>query len=99
LKGSRRLQNLIDDKHVIFTPSPTISNIIAKSSASVTDELRNESGPHNWKYCEGDDLHDGVVMKLMQELRLPELIRTHRRTRLEVLFRGPIISELNTNKI
>ena len=80
LYGSKRLQTLVDTNRVTFEANQDWENAIIKHSTQVTKELKLEN--INWEWRAGNDLHDDVVLKLQTEFKLPELIRTVRRTRL-----------------
>jgi hypothetical protein len=78
--GSKRLQTLIDTQRVTFNQSKELESQIQQCSAEVEKELA-QSG-QEWKYVPRQDLHDLLVDRLSQQLRLPELKQSIRRSRM-----------------
>lgn len=81
-RGSTTLQSLLNERKVTFIESQELKTLIDTACLTVQDELKMEG--IDWKW-DGGDLHDDVVLKLAKELKLAELIRTHRRTRMHAM--------------
>lgn len=85
-KGSDVLQRLVNDRKILWIPSEKYTQLIRDKAKEVEQELSQEG--LCWKFAEDEtDLHDDVVTKLEIELRAPELIRSHRRNRMQMMFR------------
>jgi hypothetical protein len=76
----------MDDRKVVWNKSDDLTKLIADLAAQTEKELAAEG--ITWQYKERQDLHDDVILKLQKELKLAELIRTHRRSRLEYMVHG-----------
>lgn len=68
-----------------WTESKELSNDIKEISNKVSDSLLKDG--INWKFTDfNSDLHDDVILKLEERLKLPEIPRTYRRARLEAFI-------------
>lgn len=72
--GVAQFQNLINSRKITWTKSSQLTLQIREIQKRIEDELEISNLDEN-------DLDDYVVQELETELRAPELIRTHRRTR------------------
>jgi hypothetical protein len=85
--GSKRLQTLIDTDRVTWTPSTQLESQIQEWSAEIEKELAKAG--QSWTYVPRQDLHDLLVDKVAQELRLPELKQSIRRSRMHHFVHPP----------
>ncbi|KND01776.1 uncharacterized protein SPPG_03568 [Spizellomyces punctatus DAOM BR117] len=85
MHGSRTLQKLLDSKAVTWTASKELDEMIQRISGEVTQQIEREVGSQGrvWRWRPDGDLHDDVVEKLERDLKMAELGRTYRRTRLQ----------------
>ena len=90
------LQRLLDCKSVTWTPSTELERLIVDQAEQFSSQLAQNvklSTNNNeqvvgkvWKWDpnrERGDLHDAVITRLQALMKLPELIRTYRRTRMQ----------------
>lgn len=80
--GSKRMQELINRRQVKFTSSQELQDKIFNVSKEVSSQLEKEN--IRWKWND-DDLHDDVALKLSAELKLPELLQSVRRSRMQYM--------------
>ncbi len=83
-RGSAHLQHLLDTQRVEWTPSQELDAQLQQACTSVAAQLASEGIA--WRWDGGGELHDDAVLVLQRQLKLPELIRTHRRMRNEQLY-------------
>jgi hypothetical protein len=81
--GSQKIQKLANRRRVTWTSSPKLQAKIEEFANQVRDENQAEGLKTSWAWKSGEDLHDDVVSKLEKEFKLPELLHTFRRTRLQ----------------
>ncbi|KAJ3322817.1 hypothetical protein HDV06_002678 [Boothiomyces sp. JEL0866] len=81
--GSKRMQELVNRRQVQFTSSQELQDKISSISNKVSLELQKENLSWTWN---NDDLHDDVALKLSTELRLPELVQSVRRSRMQYML-------------
>ncbi|KAI8905031.1 hypothetical protein EDD86DRAFT_212107 [Gorgonomyces haynaldii] len=84
--GQSRLQDLVDRRKVIWTQSSDLESLIGQTSDQVSQDLKSQGIEYQWQ--SGSDVHDEVVLRMQKELKLPELIQSHRRTRMHSLVFG-----------
>lgn len=80
--GAGRLQTLLNDKRVTWTPSNELQEMVEQFSKKA--ELDNAG----YVFANGGDLHDDVISSIEAKLKIPELTRTYRRTRMNTLVFG-----------
>ncbi|KAJ3275882.1 hypothetical protein HDV01_006748 [Terramyces sp. JEL0728] len=83
--GSKRLQELVNRRQVKFTSCQELQDKISSISIQVSQELEKENIKWHWN---NDDLHDDVALKLSTDLKLPELLQTVRRSRMQYMVLG-----------
>jgi hypothetical protein len=83
---------MFDSRSITWTESSELQSLLKETSEKVTKSLEEEAKLEGrnpgqvWKWDSNGnsgDLHDDVVLGLQTELRLPELIRTYRRARMQ----------------
>jgi hypothetical protein len=84
--GSTRLQTLINRNKVEWKPSVEFSESILVTASKVSEDLKAEG--IDWKWEPGHDLNDEVVEILSKEHKIPELLQTVRRSRMQYYVKG-----------
>ena len=97
--GAQKIQHLANRRKISWTSSSELQEMIKDFSSKTSQELRtitadevshgtsssntNRKKQEVWEWQDGHDLHDDVVRELEVKLKLPELLQTFRRTRMQ----------------
>ncbi|KAJ3158777.1 hypothetical protein HDU86_002458 [Geranomyces michiganensis] len=98
--GAKCLQRAIDARQVTWTASRELDDRIkaisqqvqvaaSRSRDAAAAAAYSADADAAWTWSEDGDLHDEVVERLEEELKLAELSRTYRRARMQYFVHGP----------
>lgn len=86
------MQALINSGRVKWVHSQELETALIESCCKTTKSLAQEG--IDWKL--DGDLHDEVIIKLEKSLKLPELLQSYRRARIEKMVQGNKIKGIPT---